>query len=114
MKKTLAYATVAVILGITIMLAPLLIITFPATGSAAQRGENTYGAPQSIPRSLSPATTQAEAKQSESSAGIVPNYPVNILTIALMILTSLAVAFSAYFYVRHHRLLKNGNMPLKP
>ncbi len=113
MKRTLAYATIAVILGVAIMLAPLL--TLPNVTPSNQRNQgSTYGAPTALPGSLTPSNTQAEAKQSESSAGILPNYPANILTIALMILTSLAVAFSAYFYVRHSHLLKNGNISLKP
>ena len=113
MKKTFAYATIAALLGVAIMLAPFF--TVPSLDPTSQEGKgDAYGAsaPTLLPQSLAPANTQAEATRSELSAGITPNYPVDITTVIFMLLFSLAVAFSAYVYVRRSRFLKDKNMPL--
>jgi hypothetical protein len=61
---------------------------------------------------VTPANTQAAAKQTESLAGIAPNYPVDIITVAFMLLISLAAAFAVSFYVRRNRSFKSEKMLL--
>jgi len=109
MKKTFAYATIAAMLGIAIMLAPFLVIQNLTLIPTSESERDTYGM---IPQSLAPANTQAAAKQSESSAGVVPNYPVDAVTVTLMLLFSLAVAFTVAFYFRRYRFLKSEKMQL--
>lgn len=101
MKKAFAYATLAAVLGIAVMLAPLIpSLTFSTSTSTQTGGEDKYE------RSLSPQSFGAIAKESESSAGIVPNYPVDAMTVMLMLLFSLAIAFVVSLYLRHSRFLK--------
>ena len=112
MKKALAYATIAVLLGVAIMLAPFLTVNIPTSITNPTSGGDTYRTLLSPTQSLAPANTQAAAKQSESSAGVVPNYPVDAETVTLISLFSLALAFSAYVFVRRSHFLKEKNMPL--
>jgi hypothetical protein len=104
MKKTFAYATIAAFLGVAIMLAPFLMIQNPTLVPTSADERNTYGV---TPESLAPANTQAAAKQSESAAGIAPNYPVDILTVAFILLISLAAAFTVSFYIRRNRSFRS-------
>ena len=110
MKKALAYATIAAVLGVAIMLAPFLTIPVVVPNFAGER--DTYGLTPSPPQSLAPANTQAAAKQSESYAGVVPNHPVDAMTVTLMLLFSMALAFAISFYVRRNRFLKSEQVPL--
>jgi hypothetical protein len=110
MKKTFAYATIAALLGVAIMLAPFF--TVPSLVSDLAGEGDTYRMPLAPTQSLAPANTQAAAKQSESSAGVVPNYPVDAVTVALMILFSLAVAFGVAFYFRRYRFFRSEKMML--
>jgi hypothetical protein len=110
MKKTFAYATIAALLGVAVMLAPFMIV--PSLVSELAGEGDTYRMPLAPTQSLAPANTQAAAKQSESSAGVVPNYPVDALTVAMMLLFSLAVALTVSFYVRRYRFLKSKKMQL--
>jgi len=112
MKKTFAYATIAALLGVAIMLAPFLIISIPAPIPNSTGEGDTYRMPLAPVQGLAPANTQAAAKQSESSAGVVPNYPVDAVTVTLMLLFSLAVAFAVAFYFRRYRFLKSEKMQL--
>ncbi len=114
MKKTFAFATIAAVLGVVVMLAPFLIVPASVRSPQTSEGGDTYRASAPLPQSLAPTNTQAVAKQSESSAGIAPNYPVDAVTVTMMLLFSLAVAVSAYFYVRRSRFLKSRNMSLQP
>jgi len=113
MKKAFAYAVFAAVLGIAVMLAPILPSLIVSTSTSAQTGgEDTFGrspSPQSFAQE-----TQSITKNNEASQGVVPNYPVDTMTVTMMLLLSLAVAVSAYFYVRRSRFLKNRNMPLQP
>lgn len=111
MKKTFAFAVFAAVLGIAIMLAPFLTISTSVPNAQISEAGDTYRT-IALPQSLAPTNTQAAAKQSESSAGIAPNYPVDAVTVTMMLLFSLTVAVSAYFYVRRSRFLKSRNMPL--
>jgi hypothetical protein len=104
MKKAFAYATIAALLGIAVMLAPFIVIQSPTLIPTSGSERDTYGM---TPQNLVPVNTQAAAKQSESSAGVVPNYPVDAVTVALMLLFSLAVAFAAAFYSKRYRFLKS-------
>jgi ABC-type phosphate transport system permease subunit len=110
MKKTFAYAIIAALFGVAVMLVPFF--TVPSLVSELSGEGNTYRTPLSPTQSLAPANTQAAAKQSELSAGVVPNYPVDALTVTLIVLFSLAVAFSAYVYRRRSRFLRGKNMRL--
>ena len=110
MKKTFAYATIAALLGVAIMLAPFF--TVPSLVSDLAGEGDTYRMPLAPTQSLAPANTQAAAKQSESSAGVVPNYPVDAVTVTLMLLFSLAVAFAVAFYFRRYHFLKSEKMLL--
>jgi len=103
MKKAFAYATVAALLGVVIMLAPFL--TVPAVVPATQEGKGDFYGPPT--QRLAPANTQAEATQSELAAGVTPNYPVDVVTLTLILLLSLSVAFSAYVYARRNQSLAN-------
>jgi len=103
MKKSFAYATIAAFLGVVIMLAPFLIV--PAVVPATQEGKGDFYGPPT--QRLAPANTQAEATQSELAAGVTPNYPVDVVTLTLILLLSLSVAFSAYVYARRNQSLAN-------
>lgn len=87
MKKSLAYSSIAVLLGAFVMLAPFLAIPTPSTSFAG----NTYEAPLSPQRALGDLEKKAEA--SESAAGVTTNYPVDAISASLMFLFSLALAF---------------------
>jgi hypothetical protein len=110
MKKAFAYATIAALLGAVVMLAPFF--TVPTMVSNLSGEGDTYRMPLLPTQSLTPTNTQAAAKQSELAAGIAPNYPADAMTVTLILLFSLAVAFSAYVYVRRGRFLKSKNVPL--
>jgi len=112
MKKTFAYATLAALLGVALMLVPFL--TVPAVVQTQAGEGDTYRGLTPLPQSLAPANTQEAAKQSESSAGVIPNYPVDAVTVTLMLLISLVVAVSAYAYMKRSRFLKGSNMPFQP
>jgi len=112
MKKAFAYATIAAVLGVVVMLAPFLTIPTSVQNAQTSEGGDTYRTSAPLPQSLAPTSTQAVAKQSESSAGIVPNYPVDTMAVTLILFFSLAVAVSAYFCVRRSRFLKSRNVPL--
>lgn len=109
MKKAFAYATIAALLGIAVMLAPFLVIQNPTLIPTSAGERDTYGM---VPQSLAPANTQAAAKQSESSAGITPNYPVDIMTVAFMLLISLAPAFIISILVKRNRSFRSEKMLL--
>jgi hypothetical protein len=112
MKKTFAYATIAALFGVAIMLAPFLIINIPTSIPNSTGEGDTYRSTTLPTQSLVPANTQAAAKLSESSAGVVPNYPVDAVTVMLMLLFSLAVAFAVVFYFKRYRFLKSEKMLL--
>jgi hypothetical protein len=88
MKKSLTYATivtVAVLFGVALMLAPFL--AFPTSIKT-----DTY-TEQLPPRNLTPENLQILSAKSESSAGVMPNYPMDAIWVGLMLTFSLIFAF---------------------
>jgi hypothetical protein len=104
MKRTFAYSAIAALLGVAIMLAPFLVIQNPTLVPTFAGERDTYG--------VTPANTQAAAKQTESSAGIAPNYPVDIITVAFILLISITTAFAVSFYVKRNRFFRSEKMLL--
>jgi len=86
MKKSLTYATIAVLLGIALMLAP------PFWAFPAQIKMDTY-TEQLPPRNFTPENSRAWSEKSESSAGVMPHYPMDAISVGLMLTFSLIFAF---------------------
>jgi len=86
MKKSLTYATIAVLLGVALMLAPFW--AFPV-----QIRTDTYTEPLS-PRTLTQENLKELPSKSESSAGVTPNYPMDTIAAGLMLTLSLVFAFT--------------------
>lgn len=97
MNKSLAYAAIAMILGVGVMLAPLLAAPTPSTPSAG----NAYEAPISPQRALVDLENKAGA--SESAAGVIPNYPVDAISVSLILLFSLAFALGVSLFLKRTR-----------
>jgi len=87
MKKSLTYATivtVAVLFGAAVMLTPFL--AFPISIEM-----DTYT--EQLPaRNLTPENLQALSAKSESSAGVTPNYPMDAISVGLVLTISLISA----------------------
>ena len=94
MKKTFAYSSIAIVLGIFVMLAPFLAVPTPSTPFAG----NTYEAPLSPQRALVDLEKKAEA--SESAAGVITNYPVDAISVSLMFLFSIAFALGVSLFLK--------------
>jgi len=84
-KKSLTYATVAVLLGVVMMLAPFLSFS-------SHVEVDTYGE-QVAPRNFAPERWQELSAKSEVSAGVTPHYPVDAIFVGLMLTFSLVFAF---------------------
>ena len=105
MNKSLAYAAIAMILGVGVMLAPFLAVPTPSTSF----GGNTYEAPLTQPqRALEGLDKKAEA--SESAAGVIPNYPVDAISVSLMLLFSLAFALGVSLFLKRTRFTPKMNV----
>ena len=91
--KVLAYTAIAAILGVLVMLAPFFTVPTPTSPAAG----NTY-APLSPQRALEGLDMKTAA--SESAVGVVPNYPVDAISVCLMLLFSLAFAFAVSFSLK--------------
>jgi hypothetical protein len=104
MKKTLAYSSIAVVLGVLVMLAPFLTVPTPATSFTG----NTYEAPLSPQRALVDLENKAEA--SESAAGVIPNYPVDAISVSLVLLFSLAFALGVSLFLKKMRFSPKMNV----
>lgn len=87
MKKSLTYATIAVLLGVALMFAPFL--TLP---TGVQR--DTY-AEQLAQGKVTPENFRTLSAESESFAGVTPNHPSDALSVGLMLTFSLAFALIA-------------------
>jgi hypothetical protein len=88
MKKAFAYAAIAVVLGVALMFTPFAFFTT----------ESYDEAPISLPEQPSPErlinTLKESTFNSERSAGITPNYPLDAISVGIMLLFSLALAFT--------------------
>ena len=104
MNKSLAYAAIAMILGVGVMLAPFLAVPTPSTPFAG----NTYEAPLSPQRALVDLEKKAEA--SESAAGVISNYPVDAISISLMLLFSIAFALGVSLFLKKMRFTPKMNI----
>ena len=104
MNKSLAYAVIAMILGVGVMLAPLLAVPTRSTPSAG----NTYEEPLSPQRALVDLENKAGA--SESAAGVVPNYPVDAISVSLIFLFSLAFALGFSLFLKRTRFTPKMNV----
>lgn len=104
MNKSLAYAAIAMILGVGVMLAPLLALPTPSTPSAG----NAYEAPLSPQRALVDLEKKAEA--SESAAGVIPNYPVDAISVSLILLFSIALALGVSRFLKKMRFTPKINI----
>ena len=105
--KSLAYVAIAVILGVFVMLAPFLAVPTPSKSSADNSYEEWGLSPQ---RSLEGLDKKTEA--SESAAGVVPNHPVDFISVCLMFLFSSAFALSVSFLLKRSvLLLRNRKLP---
>jgi len=86
MKKSVAYATIAVLLGVALMFAPFLALPiYIERETYAEQLAQGKAAPESF-RTLS--------AESESFAGVTPNYPTDALSVGLMLTFSLAFALT--------------------
>ena len=104
MNKSLAYAAIAMILGVAVMIAPFLALPTPSTSF----GGNTYEAPLSPQRALVDLEKKTEA--SESAAGVIPNYPVDAISVSLMFLFSLASALGVFLFLKKTRFAPKMNI----
>jgi len=82
--KNLTYAMVAVFLGATLMFAPFWVLP-------AEIKKDTY-TEQLSPRNLTPTNLQTLSAKSESSAGVLPHYPMDAISVGLMVTCSLIFA----------------------
>lgn len=88
MKKVLIYATIAVLLGVALMLAPFL--AFPVRIEM-----DTYT--EKIPtKNFSPENSRVWSASSEPSAGVIPHYPMDAISVGLMLTFSLVFAFIVF------------------
>lgn len=85
MKKSLTYATIAVLLGGVLMFAPFL--AFPV-----QIKTDTY-TEQLSPRNLTLENLKASSAQNEPSLGVTPHHPLDAISVGLMFTFSLVFAF---------------------
>jgi len=84
MKKSPTYIVVAVLLGAGLMLAPYLAFPPPTE-------METYGK-QPSPRKLSPENLRTWSAESEASVGVTPHYPMDAISVSLMLTISLIFA----------------------
>jgi hypothetical protein len=88
MKKSLTYTVIAVLLGVVLMFVPLL----PFWAFPVQIKTDTYTERVS-PTNFAPQNLQESSSKSEFSAGIMPHYPMDAISVGLMLTFSLIFAF---------------------
>jgi len=96
MKKSIAYATIAVLLGVALMFAPFLALPIYIE-------RETY-AEQLTQGKLAPENFRTLSAESESFAGVTPNYPTDALSFGLILTFSLAFALIVSLKLREKRL----------
>jgi len=84
MKKSLAYVTIAVLLGAALMFVPFWV--FPVRIKTDTHTE------QLSPRSFTHENLKALSAESETSAGVMPRYPTDAISVGLMLILSLILA----------------------
>lgn len=89
MKKSLTYATIAVLLGVALMFMPLSLVLTEANRNARYSG----GQPAPVPLTK---TFKESSSSSERLAGITPHYPSDEISVGLMSTFSLVLAFVVF------------------
>jgi len=86
MKRNLTYTTIAVLLGVALMFLPLSLFT-----TESKKGAEPYLSGSSPEQWTNP--FKESSFSSERSAGITPQYPLDAISVGVMLSFSLIFAF---------------------